>query len=124
MKPALPPDATLVTIMGLVDNQTEYVRAVLGNMRGYDKDCQVRLSINSNPRRPDYLIEALFYDAIDGEDVAHPQSVAIFNGRTHKGALAVEDTKRRLWSSHAMRFEAVQRLLGELRGLRVVEFAT
>ncbi|MGR9415880.1 hypothetical protein [Rhizobium leguminosarum] len=90
---------------------------MVGNMTGCHKECQVRIALDSSPRFPDYLVEMLFYDDDNGEEVVYAQSLAVFSGRTHKGDLVDDRNISRLWSSQAMTYLEVQTLLGELRGL-------
>lgn len=116
-KRLLPADCRLASAVENLRNPTEFVRAVLANMAGYHKDCQLRIALDSNPRCPDYLIEMLFDDEEDGEVVVHSQSIATFSGKDHVGTLTDGPRLRRPWSSHAMSYSEVQQLLGHLRGM-------
>jgi hypothetical protein len=117
MKQRLARDATLRTALPLLRVPEEYVRNVFSNMAGMFRDCQVRLFVDSNPAWPDYVIEMLFDDVVDGEEVEVSQSLAVFNGRSHQGDLTKSDDYKRLWSTAAMNWAEVQTLLGELRGI-------
>lgn len=97
---------------------TEFVRRVLDNMTGYHQECQVRLVIDSAPARPDYGVEMLFEDEVDGERVDIPQPMTVVPGRTHAAVLAIDVPESGHWSSEAMTFAEVQQLLGELRGFQ------
>lgn len=117
MKRLLPSDCTARSMKMDFKNPEEYVRALFGNMTGYDKECQVRLALDSSPRFPDYQVEMLFYDDENGEEIVHAQSSAVFSGRTHKGELVDHANTFRPWSSQVMSYLEVRTLLGELRGL-------
>lgn len=113
----LPDNVTLRTLVGSLSDPTEFVRCVFANMRGYYKDCQVRLATDRSGKHPDYMVEMLFYDDDhDGQEIAHPQPIAVFSGRTHTGALVDAENTRRLWSREATKWGDVQALLVELRG--------
>lgn len=122
MKTAIPADATLRTLAGTLVRSVDFVRSVLENMTGYYQDCQVRAACNSDPRRPDYLLEMLFFDQEDGAEVVHRQSVTVFQGKTQKGACSMDDRAERVWSDSAMSFREVQQLLGDLRGVDPKKF--
>ena len=113
----LPIGSTLASAAENCRKPTEFVRSVFANMAGYHKDSQVRLALDSNPRFPDYLIEMLFSDEEEGESVLHAQSIAVFSGKDHVGALTDEINIRRPWSSEAMSYTDVRQLLGRLRGI-------
>ena len=87
-------------------------------MTGYYRDCQVRLAVETKGKFPDYLIQMLIFDEETGTEVIHEQSICVCSGRRHDAEVAGADNLMRLWSSAAMRYEDVQQLLGELRGLR------
>ncbi|MCD2184209.1 hypothetical protein [Rhizobium sp. GN54] len=65
----LPYDSTLRTIAKELKDPTEFVRQVLGNMTGLQRDCQVRLLLTSNIRFPDYQVEDFIYDDDEGEEI-------------------------------------------------------
>lgn len=104
-------DSTLRTISQHLTDSHEFVRKVLGNMTGLSRNCAVRLLCNSDPARPDYLIEMLIYDEEEGEVVTHHQPLAVISGKTHR---QISDDWRRLYSSSEMTFAEVQELLGDL----------
>ncbi|WP_141399525.1 hypothetical protein [Rhizobium sophoriradicis] len=84
-------------------------------MAGLHRDCQVRVSLVSNIRCPDYQIEDFIYDDDDGEEVKIAVPVRIFRGRTHKEVDYESDDLLIGWSSKAMHYGDIQQLLGELR---------
>lgn len=116
MKLQLAPDATLRSIVSQLTEPEEFVRAVLFNMRGGKLDMQVRLALDTKASAPDYLLEMLFDDMIDGEEVEIPQSLVVIRGRSHKD-LPSPESFFRPWSDVAMKYADVQQLLGEIRGI-------
>ncbi|RVQ04150.1 hypothetical protein [Sinorhizobium meliloti] len=121
MKPPLPADCTLWSLRGSLKDPKEFVRQVLGNMTGHQRDCQVRLALDSKPSGPDYRIEFFIYDTIEGEQVAFPQTAAIFKGRAHTETLYDGTELDRPWSAEAMTFQEVQHLLGQLRSSKELD---
>lgn len=117
MKGLLPSDCTFRSISGELKGATEFVRSAFHNMTGCNQDCQVRIALDSNVRFPDYRLEMLIEDEEGGETIVHAQPIAVFSGRNHKGTLSDADNLSRPWSSAAMTYAEVQRLLGELRGI-------
>ncbi|MBX5175329.1 hypothetical protein HJB77_03335 [Rhizobium lentis] len=117
MKPLLSSDSTIRSVKTELKDAMEYVRSAFGNMAGYHKDCQIRLALDSSPRFPDYLVEMLFYDDEDGQEIVRAQTMAVFSGRTHKGELLDDKNISRPWSSQAMSYLEVRTLVGELRGI-------
>lgn len=117
MESLLPRDCTLRSLAHQMSAPVEFVRAVFANMAGYQQDCQARLALNCKAARPDYQIEFLIYDEIDGEEVIIPQTAAVFIGSKHIEPTYDDATLDRPWSSHAMTWLEVRQLLGELRGL-------
>lgn len=113
----MPQTVTVRDVAQTVADPAEYVRRVFDNMRGYHRDCQVRLAVDRQVKQPDYLVELLIYDEEDGIEVAVPQAMAVFSGRTHTGEDAWGQNKVRTWSTEAMNWSEVQVLLGELRGI-------
>lgn len=108
-------ESTLRTLVSGLKNPEEFVRRALGNMLECTRDCQVRVVLDSNTAFPDYVVEMLFDDVVDGEEIEHSQPTAFFKGRNHQGRLIEPADYDRPWSSEAMRFEEVQALIGELR---------
>lgn len=113
---ALPNGSTLRTISTELKAPAEFIRRVLGNMTGLQRDCQVRLLLTSNIRYPDYQVEDFIYDEDDGEERRVPIGAKIVRGRNHKELDYENDTIPTQWSAHAMQYLEVQQLLGELRG--------
>lgn len=111
----LPADATVRTIVDSLKTPTEFVRQVLGNMTGPQRDCQVRLLLNSDARFPDYQVEDFIYDDADGEEIRIPIPVKIIRGRMQKELDYENEPIPENWSNEAMHFTEVQALLGELR---------
>ncbi|MER9681768.1 hypothetical protein NKJ23_20955 [Mesorhizobium sp. M0184] len=105
--PMLPADATLRTIADGLGDRVKYVREVLGQMTGFGGDVQVRIGVRSNWKYPDYAIEKLFFEG--------SATMNIFNGRTHRDYDFDEglDASKN-WSTNAMTFAAVQRLIWDL----------
>lgn len=111
----LPPDSTLKSLVDQLKKPTEFVRLVLGNMTGLQRDCQVRVLLTSDPRFPDYQVEDFVYDYQDGEEVQIPLPVKIVRGRTQKELDYDNEPIPEQWSDEAMHFREVQALLGDLR---------
>lgn len=108
-------DRTINDVVASLKDPVEYVRRVFDNMRGYHRDCQVRLALDRKSNPPDYIIDMLIYDEIDGQEAIIPQSIAVFSGRTHNCEEDPEKNMNRLWSETAMTWIEVQALLGKLR---------
>lgn len=118
MAMALPRDCTLRTIASELKAPTEFVRLVLRNMTGLQRDCQVRLLLTSNIRYPDYQIEDFIYDVDDGEERRIPVEAKIVRGRNHTELDYENEAIPTEWSLQAMHYREVQQLLGELRAAR------
>lgn len=118
MTKRLPADATLRTIVNLLANPEEFVRAVFANMRGGRSDTGVRIALNSNPKWPDYCLEMHFEEQneIGDWEVVGASIMAEISGRSHKELPYTDHRCDRAWSSAVMSWEDVQLLIGELRG--------
>ncbi|MBY5587911.1 hypothetical protein HFO49_10530 [Rhizobium leguminosarum] len=84
-------------------------------MTGLQRDCQVRVSLVSNIRYPDYQIEDFIYDDDAGQEVKIAVPVRIFRGRTHKEYDYENNDFLIDWSGKAMHYSEIQQLLDELR---------
>ncbi|MGO7531701.1 hypothetical protein [Rhizobium leguminosarum] len=118
MKKLLPQDSTLRTLNDVIRSPENFARDVLGNMVGFQRDCQVRLALNSAAKAPDYAVEFLIYDDIDGEEVAFPQTAGVYLGRGHRAVTYDGTVLDRPWSQTAMKYTEVQQLIGELSAKR------
>ncbi|MDW9358925.1 hypothetical protein [Sinorhizobium meliloti] len=117
MKAPLPADCTLWSLKGNLKDPKEFVRQVLGNMTGHQRDCQIRLALDCPALYPDYQVEFFIYDDVEGEEIAFAQTAAVFKGRGHREVTYDGTELNRPWSSKTMTFLEVQQLLGELRGI-------
>jgi hypothetical protein len=118
VKRLLPATSTLATLAAEINNAENFARDVLGNMTGHKRDCQVRLALNSAAKAPDYAVEFLIYDDIDGEEVAFPQTAGVYLGRGHRAVTYDGTVLDRPWSQTAMKYTEVQQLIGELSAKR------
>lgn len=116
-KKLLPLDATLRLLARDLKDPHEFVRAVYANMAGHQHDCQVRLALDTRASFPDYQVEFFIYGDVDGEEVAFPQTAAVFNGRNHQEVTYDGTELARPWSLKAMTHPEIRQLHGELRGI-------
>lgn len=109
-KARVSPDATLATIVQELDDPEEFVRRVLQAL-GHERTWRVRISVSSNPRAPNYLLEEVMEGHIADGPAITMQS---FRGRGHK-ELTYDFHESETWSTVAMTFLEVQLLLGQIR---------
>ncbi|MGO8074032.1 hypothetical protein AB9F41_16120 [Rhizobium leguminosarum] len=110
-------NATIEMILESVPNSEEYVRQVLSNMTGMNKQCAVRIRIGGSRGSPDYIIDELFFDDDDPEHTGQPVPMKAFNGRTHKEIVDFEFYERDHWAYNGLSFREVQAILGRLLGI-------
>jgi hypothetical protein len=105
----LPKDATIADVLETLSNPEEYVRVVLGHLsacRREHSNASVRIGITGTGQEPSHMV--VYHDA-NGDEV----TLCAFGGRLPFTEVSLHvDT----WSTVAMTFEHVQKLLGEIRG--------
>lgn len=130
---AIPPDATIVTIMRKLKNPEEYVRPLLGNMHACLKahgNASVRIGVTGKGITPHYRVgygAVLDFDGIKlaGEEIPGIEATVIpglealfgaFDGRNHRPMnYDVEALREGHWSSQPMNYDEVAAVLGALR---------
>jgi hypothetical protein len=132
----IPPDATIVSIMGRLRNPEEYVRPLLGNMHACRKahgNASVRIGVTGKGITPHYRVGyggVLDFDGVKlaSEEIPGLEATVIpglealfgaFDGRNHtRMDYDVEVLRDGHWSTKAMDYDEVAGLLGEVRARR------
>ena len=115
-------DATIADITTKLDNPTEYVRGVFGNMVDCNKEhgtALVRIGTTGRGIVPHYRVEPEFtLESFGDEDLWTTHFVA-FHGRNHKRLdWGFGELRGEHWSGGKMSYEEVQNLLGALRNFK------
>ena len=126
-RPKLPENATISDVLGLLENAEEFVRGALGNMTAFKKkhgSAFVRIGVTGIGAFPHYRVEPagsaddFLKDFIAGDKNLERHFTA-YHGRNHKQLdWGVAELRGEHWSTGIMNYDAIQHLLGELRGFK------
>lgn len=107
---AVPTDATLRSVLPTLDSRANFVPAAYGVLHRYQREhgpVVLRLGVSklSKGKRPNYRID----------DASTGRLVAAIDGNTHQPWVGDEPDLTGAWSTTAMSYEEVRKLLSEIR---------
>lgn len=109
--------ATRADVVGSGPAAIEYVRRIFEQM-GSSGDMQVRVSLYSETKFPDYILDELMEPELDPDGIGQPWTLAAYSGTTHRPLTAETRYADSLWADATMSWREVQALLGKLRGFQ------
>jgi hypothetical protein len=114
IRTTIPDHAKIADVVRQLKTPVEYVRRVLLALNEFgarkdNDDYLVALSLQSDPRAPDYQIIEIMERETGGSMI-----VGAFSGKTHK-PLSYDKAATICWSNSASTFAELQKLIGSLR---------